>query len=131
MNEKARAFLDEVRFATVATINEDGMPQQTVLWYELQEDEILFNTRRGRVKDLNLRRDPRLSFCVEDGYRYVVAGGVAQLIDDQETAQEDIRRLAVRYHGEEKGNQMSRDHFRTEERVTIRMRLDNLHAYGF
>ena len=131
MNESVRSFLEELRFATVATINDDGSPQQTVLWYELQGDEILMNTKKGRVKDKNLRRDPRISFCVEDGYRYLVITGSARLIDAQETAQEDIRRLAVRYRGEERGNEMSRDQFRNEERVTIRLAIDDLDAQGF
>ncbi|MDP9382298.1 MAG: PPOX class F420-dependent oxidoreductase [Chloroflexota bacterium] len=131
MNEAVRAFLEEPRFAVVATIQPDGMPHQTVLWYELQGNEILLNTAAGRVKDQNLRRDPRLSFCLEDGYRYVTISGSATLVDDQQAAQEDIRRLAVRYHGEARGNEMSRDLFQKQPRVTIRLRIEHLIADGF
>lgn len=131
MDENVRAFLDEPRFAVVGTVNADGTPHQTVLWYELQGDEILMNTKAGRVKDGNLRRDSRLSFCLEDGYRYLTITGTAQLIDDQDTAQEDIHRLAVRYHGQERGDRMSREHFRNETRITLRMRIEDLNAYGF
>lgn len=131
MDEPVRAFLDEPRFAVVATVNEDGTPQQSIVWYELQGDEIMMNTKRGRVKDRNLRRDPRVSFCLEDGYRYLTITGVTRLIDDQEVAQADIRHLAIRYHGEEKGSEMSRRGFQKEERVTIRMSIDELMPYGF
>lgn len=131
MNEKVRDFLREVRFATVATINSDGTPHQTVLWYELRGDELVLNTARGRVKDRNLLRDPRLSLCVEDAYRYVTVHGVATIVDDQTTAQEDIRRLAVRYHGAEKGERMSRESFQNQERVSLRLKIDDLEAYGF
>jgi PPOX class probable F420-dependent enzyme len=131
MNEQLRAFLDEPRFAVVATVNEDGTPHQTVLWYELQGDEIMMNTAAGRVKDKNLRRDPRISFCIEDGYRYVTLVGDAELVEEQEQAQEDIRRLAVRYHGEEEGNRMSRELFQRQGRLTVRMRVHTADAHGF
>lgn len=32
VDEKIRVFLDEPRFAVLATINEDGTCQQTVMW---------------------------------------------------------------------------------------------------
>src|SRR5690242_1955254 len=85
LSEDLRRFLEEPRFAVVATINPDGMPQQTVVWYGLRGDEILMNTARGRRKERNLRRDPRLSLAVEDGYRYAAIAGIARLVDDQAT----------------------------------------------
>lgn len=91
-------FVAEQRFAVLATINADGAPQQTVMWYLLDGDEVVINTAAGRVKDANLRRDPRVSVCIEDGYTYVTLSGQARLVEDQPTAQADIRRLASRYH---------------------------------
>ena len=128
LEDKVRAFLDSPRFAVLATINPDGTPQQTVLWYELQGDEIMMNTKRGRIKDLNLVRDPRLSFCVEDGYTYVTLTGTATLIDDQEVAQVDIRSLAIRYHGAAKGEEQARRLFSKQERITIRLHIDRVVA---
>jgi PPOX class probable F420-dependent enzyme len=116
-----RRFLDEKRFAVLATINSDGTPQQTVMWYVLDGDEILMNTAVGRVKDSNLRRDQRISICIEDGYSFVTLTGTARLIDDQTTAQADIRRLAIRYHGAEQGNRMAEEQFSRQQRVTIRV----------
>lgn len=126
LTDAQRAFLDEIRYAVVATINPDGMPQQTVLWYEVQGDEIMMNTARGRLKDDNLRRDPRMSFCIEDEYRYLTLRGVVTLDDDQERAQEDIARLARRYTPD--GAEGMIANFRTQERVTIRMRIDHVHS---
>ena len=96
LSAELRAFLAERRFAVLATINADGTPQQTVVWYELQGDEIMMNTAAGRIKDKNLRRDPRISICIEDDYRFITITGRARLIEDQATAQADIERLAVR-----------------------------------
>jgi PPOX class probable F420-dependent enzyme len=126
LTDAQRTFLDDIRYAVVATINPDGMPQQTVLWYERQGDEIMMNTSRGRLKDDNLRRDPRISFCIEDEYRYLTLRGTATLIDDQEQAQEDITRLARRYTPDFDERNMAP--FRSQERVTIRMRIDHIHS---
>ena len=126
LTDAQRAFLDEIRYAVVATINPDGMPQQTVLWYELQGDEIMMNTAQGRLKDNNLRQDPRMSFCIEDEYRYLTLRGGVTLIDDQEQAQADITRLARRYTPDFDERKMAT--FRTQERVTIRMRIDHVHS---
>ncbi len=64
-----RAFLDERRFATLATIAEDGTPQLTVMWYLRRGDTIIVNTEAGRRKDRHLRRDQRVAFGVEDQYQ--------------------------------------------------------------
>jgi len=54
LSTAVRAFLQEPRFLILATSNRDGTPQQSVIWYELQGDEIMMNTARGRLKDRNL-----------------------------------------------------------------------------
>ncbi|HEX9414330.1 MAG TPA: PPOX class F420-dependent oxidoreductase [Ktedonobacterales bacterium] len=130
LTDEVRAFLAEPRFAVLATANADGSPQQTVMWYELQGDEIMMNTARGRLKDNNLRRDPRISICVDDGYRFVTIAGTARLIEDQETAQADIFGLAVRYHGREQGEKQAQT-FRAQTRITIRLSIDRAYVRGF
>ncbi len=126
-----RSFLEEPRFCTLATINRDGTPQQSVIWYQLQGDEIMMNTARGRLKDRNLVRDPRASICLEDGYRYLAIRGTVSLNADQTVAQEDIRHLSQRYHGPEKAEEQVRTQFSREERVTIRLSIDRVDAAGF
>jgi len=123
LSDKARAFLEEKRFAVLATINQDGTPQLTTMWYELQGDEIMMNTKVGRAKEHNLRRDQRIAICVEDEYHYVTLSGTAALNDDQATAQADIRRLAERYHNPEKAAQMVRDQFANEQRMSLRLKI--------
>jgi PPOX class probable F420-dependent enzyme len=126
LSDKARAFLSDLRFAVLATINPSGTPQLTAMWYGLEGDEVLLSTMIGRVKDLNLSRDPRTSFCVEDGYKYVTVSGTARLIKDQATAHEDIRRLAIRYRGPEGAEQMMRDLFSKKQLVSIRVSVERV-----
>jgi PPOX class probable F420-dependent enzyme len=119
LDATVRDFLNEKRFAVLATINADGSPQQSVMWYELRGDTIMMNTTPSRVKGKNLQRDLRISICVEDDYHYVTISGVAQLNDDQAVAQADIRALAIRYHGQEEGDRQARDMFAKQQRVSI------------
>jgi PPOX class probable F420-dependent enzyme len=125
--DNVRDFLNERRFAVLATINRDGTPQQTVMWYDLQGDEIMMNTAAGRLKDHNLNRDPRISVCIEDGQRFVTLRGKVALNDDQEVTQADIARLAVRYSGAEANTA----NFRTEHRITLRMKIEGVLVRGF
>lgn len=83
------------------------------------------NTKAGRVKERNLRRDPRVSICFEDG-GYLTITGKAALIDYQETAQRDIHRLAVRYNGDEKVAQSMEDMFVKEQRVSIHISIERV-----
>lgn len=126
LQQNVRAFLQERRFGVLATINDDGSPQQTVMWYDVDGDNILMNTRARRVKDGNLRRDGRASLCVADGYTFVTLEGIVELDDDQTTAQADIRRLAIRYDGEESGNRQADESFSKQRRITIRLMVTNV-----
>jgi len=126
LSEKARAFLNEKRFAVLATINSDGTPQLTTMWYLLEGDTIVMNTKAGRIKERNMRRDPRIAICVEDGYNYVTISGTVEMIDDPEIALRDIYRLAVRYDGEEAARQKVADQFSKERRITLHLKCEHV-----
>ena len=131
LNPEVRAFLNDTRFAVLATVNASGAPQQSVVWYELRGNEVMMNTRRGRVKDRNLRRDARASICVDDGYRYVTLRGHVVINDDPAQALADIRALAVRYHGEETADRQMAEQFSKEPRATVTLSVEGVSAYGF
>ena len=131
LRDDVRAFLEEPRFAVLATVNANGSPQQTVMWCELRGDTIVMNTRRGRKKDRNLMRDPRASLCVEDGFRYVTLEGSIEIVDDPATGQADIAALARRYHDAAKAEEMAREVFASQERVTLRLHVDRADVHGF
>jgi PPOX class probable F420-dependent enzyme len=120
----------EPRFAVLATMSQDGPPQQTVMWYELRGDMIMMNTAEGRIKSGNLRRDPRISLCIEDGYRYLTITGRAALETEQGPAQADIAALALRYHDEAKAREMISE-FRAQHRISIYMSIDTVVPHGF
>jgi PPOX class probable F420-dependent enzyme len=129
LNDQVRQFLTERRFGVAATVNADGTPQQSVMWYELQGDKIMMNTLVGRQKEKNLKRDSRISLCVEDEYDYVTITGTATLDYDHESAQATIYALASRYEDEETANRMMRNTFAGQSRVTIWMSIDRVDAH--
>ncbi len=107
-----------------------GAPHLTVMWYVLDGDEIVFNTKAGRAKESNLARDPRVSLLVYDGsgYRYIRIDGRVRAIVDPDIAHRDIARLAVRYHGAEDAKK-SIARFATEERITYRLPTTRVYDY--
>ena len=94
-----RAWLmEELRFPVMATIGKDCMPKLSVIWFDLhpdRDDVVLLNTLAGRVKDRQLRRDPRVSLCFEDGYEYMTLEGTVTLREDHDFM--DIERLRDHY----------------------------------
>lgn len=130
ISDVVRRFLEEKHFAVLATIARDGTPHQTTMWYELRGDTIMMNTTRGRLKARQLRHDPRCSVCISDGYRYVTIEGVASLDESLETAQADIRDLAIRYNGPERGQQQAQEYFSKQQRVSIYVPIQHVITYG-
>lgn len=127
LSARQRAFLDAPRFGALATVEPDGSAQQTVMWYLLEGDEIMFNTARGRRKPDNIARDPRVSMLVFDGYSFVRVSGRARETATGEAALADIHRLAVWYGGEESAAR-GMEQFRKDERVTYRFRIERVYA---
>jgi PPOX class probable F420-dependent enzyme len=126
-----RRFLEEKRFGVLATTNEDGSPQQTVMWYEPRGDAIMMNTLRGRKKDRNLLRDPRASLCVAEDYRYVTVVGTITMDDDPAVGQADIAALARRYLGSERAAEQVQEIYAHQERVTLYLSIDRVDVHGF
>lgn len=130
LTDEMRDFLAEPRFAVLATAKPDGRIQQTVMWYELRDDAIMMNTVAGRVKHRNIHRDPHVSICFEDGYRFVtIEGQVRETIDDPEIAVADIIGLSKRYHP--KRSQAEHDQFKGQARETMVISIDNVITNGF
>jgi PPOX class probable F420-dependent enzyme len=101
-DKATRALLDGRNFATVATLNPDGGPQSSVVWFKRDGDALLFSVTARRQKARNLARDPRISVCVYDlgnPYHSVEIRGLAELIEDG--GKELPRELSQRYLGQD------------------------------
>ncbi len=102
--EKYRDLFSKRAFASLATLMPDGRPQVTPVWVDLDGDHIIFNSARGRQKDKNVRRDPRVSLAIvdpENPYRYMeIRGRVVEITEHGADA--SIDKLAKKYLGVDK-----------------------------
>ncbi|MCK9896323.1 PPOX class F420-dependent oxidoreductase [Frankia sp. AgB32] len=99
--EPVRALADTPTYVVLATVQADGSPRLTVLWVDRDEDELLLSTVRGRAKERDIARDPRVGLIFldqNDPYGYVEVRGTATLTE--EGGQELIDRLSLKYTGD-------------------------------
>jgi PPOX class probable F420-dependent enzyme len=127
LSARARKFLDGPRFGIVATRNPDGSTLQAVVWYLIDGDEIVFNSRVGRQWPSNLERDRRVSICVADGYDYIELRGEVEIDTDPAVGQAVIAALARRYHPNHQKSEAQIAVFLTEQRVTFRLRPSRIY----
>ncbi len=64
--EKYRDLFQKRAFASLGTLMPDGRPQVTPVWCDFDGEHVIFNSAKGRQKDRNVRRDPRVSLAVID-----------------------------------------------------------------
>ena len=132
LSEQQLAFLSETRFGVLATVNADGSPQQTVMWYlPVDNRTILMNTKKRRVKDKNLERDPRVSLLVEDGQRYVAVRGRISVDDDAARGQETMRTITTRYEGAETAARQMDELYSKQHRITLTLDIESIDTHGF
>ena len=74
--DEQRQFISEQKSLQVATINRDGTPHLSTLWFDVFEGDIVFETFTKSQKIKNLERDPRISCLLEDGLEYEKLRGV-------------------------------------------------------
>jgi len=90
--EELRAFLDEERTVTCASIGPNGRPHLMPLWYVREADEILCWTYGNSQKVKNLERLPQATLQVEAGEKYDELRGA--MLECDVTLERDPRRVA-------------------------------------
>jgi PPOX class probable F420-dependent enzyme len=102
LSDKARRFISGPNIVHLATVMEDGSPQVSPIWADVNDGLIEFNTAADRVKERNMRRDPRVAFSVvdrNDPYeRATVRGRVVEMVEGDE-ARAHIDKMAKKYLG--------------------------------
>ena len=102
--DKYRDLFTKRAFASLSTLMPDGRPQVTPVWCNLEGDLVVFNSAKGRQKDKNVRRDPRVAMAIvdpENPYRYLeIRGRVVEITEDGADAY--IDKLAKKYLGVDK-----------------------------
>jgi PPOX class probable F420-dependent enzyme len=84
--ESHRDLLDG-QVASLATIDDDGFPQLSEVWFLLADDELKLSLNRSRHKTINLTERPECSVLVLDlanPYRYLEVRGRARIEADDD-----------------------------------------------
>jgi len=122
-----RAFFESPFVGVVTDVRPDGSPHSTVVWVDVDDGGVSFNTAWPRAKPRYLANDPRVSLTVldpEDPYRWISIDGTVTL--SEEGANDQIDRLAKKYVG--------RDtypwHKPEERRVTVRIAPTRVESRG-
>lgn len=119
----AKEFLREDHVAVISTLNKDGSPQITTIWYLFREDGTLIMSTPGRTQKVkNLRRDPRIAVCVGDERRSVSLYDTVTISSDQNVIRQDLEQLAARYIKEEAARGPALSLFLQQERVALHVK---------
>jgi PPOX class probable F420-dependent enzyme len=102
--EKFRDLFNKKAFASLTTLMPDGSPQTTPVWCDSDGQHVIFNSAKGRQKDRNVRRDPRVAMAIVDPdnpYRYLEIRGKVVEITEQ-GADAHIDKMAKKYLDKDK-----------------------------
>jgi PPOX class probable F420-dependent enzyme len=129
LTEQQLAFIADNPFVGVVTdVRPDDSLHSTVVWVDVVDETVGFNTAVGRAKERYLRANPHISLIVVDPgntYKWVSVSGRAEFVDEGADAQ--IDRLAKKYLGADTYP------FRkaTEVRIGVRIVPEHVDSAGF
>ena len=110
--EEYRKFLlGSARTAVLGTVRADGRPHTAPVWYDLDGETFVFMTGENTVKARNMRREPRVSLCVDDSeppFHFVIAEGPAELSAGDPEMLRWATSIGGRYMGEDQAETFGR-----------------------
>jgi PPOX class probable F420-dependent enzyme len=119
-------LLEKKAFASLATVNADGTPQVSPVWFDWDGSHIRINTAKGRIKDKNLRGRPAVALMDPDNpYRYLQIRGRGASVSET-GADAYIDSLAKKYLGKDRYPYRKAD----EVRVIFTITPDRVQAMG-
>jgi PPOX class probable F420-dependent enzyme len=98
LTDELRAFLDELRYAVLATHDPDGGIHLTPIWFLFEQDCFYFGCGSGSRKAKNAERSPSASVVVDarapGRERWVSGSGPVEILrgDEAQAINERIRR---------------------------------------
>ncbi len=132
MAEIPAGFLDLLTekkpIANIATIQPDGSPQVTPVWFDYTDGKIRINTATGRVKGRNMHEGSKVALSIVDpdnDYRYIQIRGTVTK-QAMEGANAHIDSLAKKYLGKDKYPW----HNEKDTRVTYEITPEAINAMG-
>ena len=111
--EELSSFLQKQISLQIGTINKDGSPHLTTMWYFYDGENFIFHTYTKSQKIINLKRDSRITLLTEAGNQYsdlqgIIVYGNAEIINGKDSLKEVIRYMEMvgeKYVKDEEGAQ--------------------------
>jgi len=111
--EELSLFLKSQISLQIGTINKDGSPHLTTMWYFYDGESFIFHTYTKSQKIINLKRDSRITLLTEAGNQYsdlqgIIVYGNAEIINGKDSLEEVIRYMEMvgeKYIKDEEGAQ--------------------------
>ena len=126
--DKFKDLLEKKAFASLATVMPDGSPQVTPVWFDFDGTHIRINSAKGRVKDRNIRRSPKVALAILDPdnpYRHLAVRGRVVEVTEQ-GADAHIDALAKKYLGQDRYPHRTA----SEVRVIYKIKPERVAAMG-
>ena len=127
LNDSQLKFLEQPFVGVATTLREDGSPHNTVVWVDVDDGAVSFNTATGRAKPKHLEHDQRVALIVvdpNDDHKWIAVDGRAEVTTDG--ADPQIDKLAKKYLGAEQyGNRRE-----GEQRVKVRITPRHVESRG-
>lgn len=131
LDDQVRAFLSEgTRTGKLAFAAASGRPLVAPVWFVVADDAIVFTTAAVSAKGRALRRDPRVTMCVDlqrPPYAFVQVQGTAEISEDLAELSRAAARIGGRYMGPDRAEEFGRRNGVPGE-LLIRLRPDKVVA---
>ena len=132
--EQRERFLQGRRVAVLTTIAHDGAPVPTPIWYAYRGGAFYFRTANTAARLQNIRRDPRVSICVQEErppYKAVIAYGTAEIGEQLEWLAERMPRRYLGYVGAIAYRRVSQDAVERGAEVAIVVRPQRITSFDY
>ena len=98
---KQDKFLRSQKILRLASIDKRGMPHIVPVWYLYKDGVFYVGTNTSTKKARNVKRNPKVSFCIDAGIRSPIFGvmgrGIAKLILNKKIVSEIAKKILLRY----------------------------------
>jgi PPOX class probable F420-dependent enzyme len=131
-DDEYRSFmLDRARTAVLATVRADGRPHAAPIWFDLDDDTLVFTTGESTMKGRNMRRDVRVSLCIDEEeppFHFVLIEGAADLTAGDPDLLYWATRIGGRYMGVARADEYGRRNA-VEGELLVRVTPQKIIAY--
>jgi general stress protein 26 len=99
---KNNDFIKSQKILRLATIDVQGNPHIVPVWYDYINGKFYIGTNTGTMKARNIKKNPRVSFCVDIGIKSpgifgIMGIGRARLILENKCVQLVAKKILLRY----------------------------------